>query len=340
MGMIRQQVWKRMLGPALFLLGAALCYGLLLWSGQISAGPERQASAQEGNASADLSGEFTGRTQPAPGRSATIAPVVLHPVDAVPVKLGDRVKKDQVLVVIDADEQKAVVEAKKAALAEMKAGLVKFKAQPREQERAEARAGLEATRVSLKEARRFLERVEDLWVSGALSEKVYFDGMAARARFEAEERAAVARLEKLLKMPIAEEITELEAKIATAEANLKAELFELEHYTVQAPIAGVITRLEVNVGMVSRPGTTNWGDILDLSELDVRCELTSRQADQVRVGQKADVSLPGVPDRRWPGTITYIGQAANKDGRIPVLIRVANPQETLRANVEVKVRFQ
>ena len=32
--------------------------------------------------------------------------------------------------------------------------------------------------------------------------------------------------------------------------------------------------------MVSRPGTTVWGEILDLSEIDVRCELTAEQADQ------------------------------------------------------------
>src|SRR6516225_4057736 len=241
---IHQPIWKKILGPTLFLAGAGLCYGILLWTGQIS-GALEPGSHGDGEAH-----EWTGRTQPAPGRSATIAPTVLHPVDAVLVKLGDRVKKDQDLVLIDADEQKAVVKAKEAMLAEMKASLAKFKAQPREQERAEARAALEATRVSLKEARRFLERIEDLWGSGALSEKVYFEGLAARARFEAEERAATARLEKLLRLPIAEEMAELQAKIKTAEAILKAELAELEHYSVQAPIAGVITRLDVNVGMV------------------------------------------------------------------------------------------
>jgi len=330
---IHQPIWKKILGPTLFLAGAGLCYGILLWTGQIS-GALEPGSHGDGEAH-----EWTGRTQPAPGRSATIAPTVLHPVDAVLVKLGDRVKKDQDLVLIDADEQKAVVKAKEAMLAEMKASLAKFKAQPREQERAEARAALEATRVSLKEARRFLERIEDLWGSGALSEKVYFEGLAARDRFEAEERAATARLEKLLKLPIAEEMAELQAKIKTAEAILKAELAELEHYSVQAPIAGVITRLDVNVGMVSRPGTTSWGDILDLSEIDVRLDLTPRQANQLSLNQKVEVYLPGDPDRHWPGTVTYIGQAANQAGRIPVLIRVANPQETLRANMEVKVRL-
>jgi len=333
---IHQPIWKKFLGPGLFLAGAALCYGVLLCTGKISSASEQDPGSYAAGNSEDISG----RTQPAPGRSGTIAPVVLHPVEEILVKVGDRVKKDQVLIKIDADEQQAVVRAKKAARAEMEASLAKFKAQPRAEERAEAKAALESVRVSLKEARRFMDRVEELWASGTISEKVYFEGMAARARYEAEERAASARLDKLLKLPIQEEITELEAKIRTAKATVDAEMAELEHYTVQAALDGVITRLDVNVGMVSRPGTTSWGEILDLREIDVRCDLTPRQVEQLAVGQKAEITIPGDPDRRWQGAISSIGLSANQTGRIPVLIRVANPQETLRSNVEVKVRWQ
>src|SRR5260370_5467929 len=185
-----------------------------------------------------------------------------------------------------------------------------------------------------------MERVREFGTSGALSEKIYFEGMATRARLEADERAAGARLEKLFKLPIQEEIVELEAKIQSAKGSLEAEKAELEHYTVQAALDGVITRLDVNVGMVSRPGTTSWGDILDLRELDVRCELTPKQADKAVLGQKAEVYAPGDQARVWPGKCPYIGLAPKQAGRIPVLIRVPNPQETLRSNVEVKVRFK
>src|SRR5262249_1029144 len=58
----------------------------------------------------------TGRTQCVPGRRGIIAPVVLHPVIEVLVGLGDRVKKGQPLVKLDADEPEADVRARKAAL--------------------------------------------------------------------------------------------------------------------------------------------------------------------------------------------------------------------------------
>src|SRR5579871_1510705 len=78
--------------------------------------------------------EVPGRTQCVPGRSATIAPVVLHPVEVVKVAAGDRVKKGQLLVEIDSDEPKADLRNKEALL--------------------------DSARVSAKEARLYVQRLE------------------------------------------------------------------------------------------------------------------------------------------------------------------------------------
>jgi multidrug resistance efflux pump len=281
--------------------------------------------------------EVIGWTEPPPGRSGTIAPVVLHPVVEVLVAPGDRVKQGQPLVKLDDDEPQADVRAKKAALAELTASLAKLKAQPREAERAEARAALESTRVSLQEARRYLDRLGS--VKGAIPEQRSHEARANRARLEAEERAGVARLERLLKQPVALEVAELQAKVAAARAVLEAAQAELEHYTVTAATGGVVSWLKVNPGTVSRPGTSVWGEILDLRELDVRCELPPRQVARLAVGQAATVSQDG-DAAPWPGRVTFVGVAADRrSGKVPVVVRVANPQERLRCHVEVKVRF-
>ena len=60
--------------------------------------------------------ELPGRTQAVPNRKATISNVPLHPVDKVVAQIGDRVKKGQVLIELDADEPKADVRNKEAVL--------------------------------------------------------------------------------------------------------------------------------------------------------------------------------------------------------------------------------
>src|SRR5262249_32343763 len=125
-------------------------------------------------------------------------------------------------------------------------------------------------------------------------------------------------------------------------------------YTVTAPLEGVVSWLDVCVGTVSRPGTTVWGEILDLRELDVRCEVTPEQADRLAGGRPAEGGRPGdTGEGDSPGGIRYARVAADARGRIldvgiaadprtglvPVVVRLENAGGKLRSGVPVRVRF-
>src|SRR5947209_17175086 len=117
---------------ALVLLGCACGCALTLWYGPGAAlpAPTRTENRRAGGVSPLLpaadSGltppararQARGITRPAPGRRGVIAPVPLHPVVEVLVKLGDRVKKGQALVRLDDDEPRAEVRARRATVVE------------------------------------------------------------------------------------------------------------------------------------------------------------------------------------------------------------------------------
>jgi membrane fusion protein (multidrug efflux system) len=172
---------------------------------------------------------------------------------------------------------------------------------------------LESARVVLKEAQRHLEAAEKVHRSAALSDIAYYAARTAAAKAVHDERAALAAVE-----------------------SAKA---ELEHYTVTAAIDGVVAWLEVYPGMVSRPGTTVWGEILDLSELDVRCDLTPEQADRVVLGQAAEVFTNGTGSPA-AGKVAFVSIAADTaSGKVPVCVRLPNPNGRLRCGVPVRVRL-
>jgi membrane fusion protein, multidrug efflux system len=132
-----------------------------------------------------------------------------------------------------------------------------------------------------------------------------------------------------------------EAQMSAAEAELGLAQSELKLYTVTATIDGEVAWLDVSPGAVTWPGTLIWGEIVDLRELDVRCELTPIQAEQVAVGQSAEVWLDGKAQAAGTGKVVFLGKVADRNsGFVPAMIRLANPQERLRAEVAVKVRFQ
>jgi membrane fusion protein (multidrug efflux system) len=284
--------------------------------------------------------EAEGKTQAAPGHSASIAPVVLHPVVQVLVKAGDRVKKDQALVKLDDDEPQADLRARKAALAELQSSLARLKAQPREAEREEARASAESARLSADTARLLTERLDPLWHQGSVSDLRHKEAQLTLRRAIADHRSATARLDRLLKLPIDLEVAEAEARVASAKAGVESSQAELEHYTVSAGIDGVISWLEVSPGTVSRPGTSVWGEILDLTVLDVRCDLTPAQADRLTLDEPAQVFLDENPSATRAGRVVYIGIAADPHtGRVPVLVRLNNTENPLRCRVPVRVRI-
>jgi RND family efflux transporter MFP subunit len=132
-----------------------------------------------------------------------------------------------------------------------------------------------------------------------------------------------------------------EAQVQAAEAELALAQGELKLYTVTAPIDGEVAWLDVSPGAVTWPGSLIWGEIVDLRELDVRCELAPVQADRVAVGQSAEVRLDGGAEPAGTGKVVFVGKVADRNsGLVPVVVRVANPQGRLRAEVAVKVRFE
>jgi multidrug resistance efflux pump len=137
-------------------------------------------------------------------------------------------------------------------------------------------AALESAEIALKEAGRHLAASKSAYDVGALPGADYHAARVGALKAEQDQRAAK---------------TALEASEA-----------ELEHYSVTAPIDGVIAWLKVNPGTVARPGTAVWGEVIDLSEIGVECSLTPEQAERVAVDQKAEVSPDGRPGV-WSGEV-------------------------------------
>lgn len=284
--------------------------------------------------------ELHGKTVPVPGRMARIATTVLHPVERVLVAPGDRVEEGQPLVELDQHGPAAEVRARTHELAELSAGLARLRALPREQERAEARAELEAARALVQKARQCHDRFERLRSQDAISLHQHQEAHADLLRAEAEERAAAAHLECLIRHPVAEEIAEMEARVAAAQSELEVAQAELEHYTVRAAISGVVARLDVYPGTVTRPGMADWGEILELSEIEVRCELPPAQAEVLALDQETEVIRDGPQPLRNTGRVVRIGRLADpQTGLVPVWVRLSNPQERLGCNENVTLHL-
>ena len=108
---------------------------------------------------------------------------------------------------------------------------------------------------------------------------------------------------------------------------------------VYAPQDGVVASLSVREGMYVKPATTVMS-LADLSSVWLLAEVFERQADWVRVGQSAEVSLAFLPGRTWDGTVEYIYPSLDPKTRtLKARLRFANPDEALKPNMYANVKI-
>src|SRR5262249_34319526 len=120
-------------------------------------------------------------------------------------------------------------------------------------------------------------------------------------------------------------INAAKSNTAAAEANL-ARLNDLKSYlTVRAPFNCVITVRNIDDGVLVNEGNTLLYRIAQTDRMRTYLSVPQADADSVRVGQRATLSIPDLPGRKFPGTVTRTSNALDSVTRTLLTeVQVAN----------------
>ena len=112
-----------------------------------------------------------------------------------------------------------------------------------------------------------------------------------------------------------------------------------QNIAIYSPQDGVVSKLMVRLGMYVTPKTQVMS-LADLSSVWLIAEVFESQADWVKVGQAAEVSLAFLPGRIWEGTVEYIYPSLDAKTRtLKARLRFDNPDEALKPNMYANVRI-
>jgi multidrug efflux pump subunit AcrA (membrane-fusion protein) len=254
-------------------------------------------------------------------RESSIAPAVSGVVTDVRVKVGDRVKKGDVLLSIDDRLPRAELVRLESAIPVKQAAIDRWHALPRAEDlpplvavAASASAMEASARVEVASREDDLGRVEEAVKNKAKSER---DVLSARFALEdaraklAEASATVARAAADLAKAQAggwkPDLAIAEAEMNQQKAAVEALRIELDRYTVRAPRDGTILRRDVESGELVGTGSTKTMLVLgDLSTLYVRAQVDEEDIALVRQGSKAVGRTRGVRVADMPLTIVRI----------------------------------
>lgn len=110
--------------------------------------------------------------------------------------------------------------------------------------------------------------------------------------------------------------------------------------TLDAPVSGFVSSKEVFEGMQVDPGTTLF-TVTDLSRVWVEAEIYEYEAGLVRLGQKATLTLPNTPGRRYSARISYLYPYLDAETRtLRVRFEFDNPGQVLKPGMYADVELQ
>lgn len=131
------------------------------------------------------------------------------------------------------------------------------------------------------------------------------------------------------------------AALEVSRANLAFAEAELAETLVRAPFAGVFGRLRVDPGAYVSEGES-LGLLIDADPLELVFALPERYVARLRKGLPVTARVSSLPERPFPGAITFVAPAVNADNRtVTVGAEIPNPDEVLRpgqfGTVEVRL---
>lgn len=311
--------------------GAAVAWRRAPHSGnEVSESPpaEQTAPAPAAPAAAGLVLESRGYIIPA--RQILVSPKVSGMVEKLTFIEGQRVKRDDVLAVLETTDYAADVDRATAALEAARQRLVELQRGFRPEEIEQVRAELAESEAQSSQLEADYRRATELRRQNVMSQE-QFDSAESAARAI---QRRVLRLQLAVKLaeegPRRERIDAAAADVRQAEAELAKARWRLGNCTIRAPISGTILKKNAEEGNVVNPiafnGSFSLCEMADLADLEVELMIQERDVSRVWKGQQCKIRADAWPSRLYVGEVSRLMPIADRaKGAIPVRVKVRVP---------------
>lgn len=254
---------------------------------------------------------------------------------------GTSVKKDQVVAELDTDTLEALRGASKAQIAANRAILDELEEGTRIEEIEAARALKKAAESRMEFARDEYQRYLPLYKEGAISPSFFDTKQMAYQVAVQDLNNAAERLREAVKGPREQQIRAARARLDQATWDLNKIELDIDHSTLRCPISGVILVKANEIGEVVLPGATV-ATVAEIDEVWLKGYVSEKDLGDVKLGQKAEITIDTFPEKVYPGVVTFISPRAEftpknvqtKEERVKQVYRVKvtlpNPEHELK----------
>lgn len=304
--------------------------------------------------------ESTGTIEPE--REVEIKCEASGEITVLPVDVSNLVKKGDLLVQLDPQDEELEVKRSQVAAVVVRAKLeqAKLKLKIAEQDLVNSRSRCAATLASAEalaeEMTAQLKRAEQLHEKKMISEQEVQATRTSHAQAVSSLEVAKIAIRNLdtqeLEIDSLRQDVAIDAQdVVTSEINLDEAKERLRETTVRSPMDGVVTVRDVQVGQIISSGTSSVSDgttvlfLADMSTMHVLVSVDESDIGQVQTGQTAKITVDAFPNKEFQGKVVRVAAKGLSNSNVvtfEVKVDVTSLEKDLlkpgmTANVEILV---
>ena len=270
----------------------------------------------------------------APLAQAAIAPKISAPVHRFYVQRGSHVKAGQLLATLEnrdltaaAMDNRGSYTAAQATYAATTEAQVPEEYQKAQLDVAQAKANLDLNQ-SIVNARK------QLFAEGAIPGRDLDTAQAALVQTQAAYDAAAKHLESQKSITHKAELQAAKGQLTSAEGKYQGAEAQVSYSEIRSPISGVVTERPLFAGETVAAGSTLL-TVMDTSVLLAKTHLAQQLAQQMRVGDAATITVPGITDP-ISAKVSLISPALDPGSTtVEIWLRVDNKKGVLKVGTPV-----
>jgi HlyD family secretion protein len=284
-------------------------------------------------------------------------------IKALYADFNTKVKKGQLVAVIDPQAFQARVDQTRASLDSANASVVSARAQVEKANAdvasarataANQNAAIAKAKAAVLDAQRKLTARQELYKQGIISKEDMDSAQSTYDQTDAEQQAAVAQLDaanhqiqavQAMVNVATTQLSSAQAQVKQAQAGLEQAQLDLDHTQITAPVDGTVIARHMDVGQTvaaSFTAPTIFEIAQDLTKMQLDTNVDEADVGQVKLGQPVRFTVDAFPSQTFQGSVTQMRQAPINVQNVityDVVVAVPNPDLKLLPGMTANVKI-
>ena len=273
-----------------------------------------------------------------PRQQAVITPKITSTIKQFLVQRGSRVKKGQLLAVLENADLSAAAEQSKGEFEQAEAGYVTTTDASLPQQIQKAELDAAAAKAAFFAQQKVYESRKELFEQGAVPRRDLDAAEVALAQARSQSEVADRQLADLRRVGKTQALKSAQGQLSAAKGKYLGAAAQLSYSEIRSPIDGYVTDRPQYAGELAtanQPLLT----VMDTSSLIAKAHIAQSEAAQLKVGDPADISLSSEQDP-IPAKVTLVSPALDPGSTtIEVWVESKKYNPTLRPGMTAQLQI-